>query len=110
MAWIYLILAALCEVAWIVILKTNHGFTKLLPSLFALAFVLMGPYCISVAMKEIGMGTGYAVWIGLNSILLVMLGALYFGEALSLAKIVCVALIVLGAIGLKFIEAGVIKV
>jgi quaternary ammonium compound-resistance protein SugE len=109
MAWIYLLLAGLCEVAWIVILKTNHGFTKLFPSLMALVFMLVGPYCVSVAMRDIGMGTSYAVWIGVNSILLVLLGTFYFGEALPFAKVACVGLIVLGAIGLKCIEAGVFK-
>lgn len=109
MAWLYVLLAALCEVSWIVILKANNGFTKLWPSVAAIFLILTGPYFVNLAMKSLGMGTCYALWIGLNSILMVVLGAIYFGESVTFSKVACVALIVLGAVGLKLIEAGVIK-
>lgn len=109
MAWLYLLLAGLCEVAWIVTLKLNDGFTKFWPSAFALVFILAGPLLVSMAMKTLGMGTSYAVWVGVNCILMLVLGIFYFNEPLSLSKMACVGLIVAGAVGLKLIEAGVIK-
>lgn len=109
MAWVYLLLAGLSEVSWIVLLKANNGFTKMLPSLAALLFILAGPYCVSLAMKTLGMGTSYAVWIGVNCVLMLILGAVFFDEPVSLAKLACIALIVAGAVGLKLIEVGVIK-
>jgi len=109
MAWLYLLLAGLCEVAWIVILKLNDGFTKFWPSAIALVFILAGPFLVTLAMKTLGMGTSYAVWVGVNCILMLVLGIFYFNEPLSLPKIACVCLIVAGAVGLKLIEAGVLK-
>ncbi|NDE89608.1 MAG: QacE family quaternary ammonium compound efflux SMR transporter [Alphaproteobacteria bacterium] len=109
MAWLYMILAALCEVAWIFILKLHGGFTKLVPSLLALFFIFAGPFFVATAMKTIGMGTGYAVWIGVNSVLLLLLGVFYLGESVSVSKLACIALIILGVVGLKLIDAGIIK-
>jgi quaternary ammonium compound-resistance protein SugE len=109
MAWLYLLLAGLCEVAWIFTLKLNNGFTKLVPGIIALVFILAGPLFVSLAMKTLGMGTSYAVWVGVNCILMLLLGVFYFNEPVSLAKIACVGLIVTGAVGLKLIEAGILK-
>ena len=109
MAWLYLLVAGLCEVTWIVTLKLNDGFTKFWPSVIALVFILAGPLFVSLAMKTLGMGTSYAVWVGVNCILMLILGVFYFNEPLSFPKIACVALIVAGAVGLKLIEAGMIK-
>lgn len=109
MAWLYLIIAGLCEVAWIVILKLNDGFTKLVPSLIALVFILAGPFFVSLAMKTLGMGTSYAVWIGVNCILIMLLGTFFFNEPITWPKIACISLVIAGAVGLKLIEAGVIK-
>lgn len=109
MAWLYLLLAGLCEVGWIVTLKQHDGFTKLWPSVLAITLILAGPLLISMAMKTLGMGTSYAVWVGVNCILIFLLGIFYFNEAVSLSKIACVGLIVAGAVGLKLIEAGLIK-
>jgi quaternary ammonium compound-resistance protein SugE len=109
MAWLYLLIAAICEVTWIVTLKLNNGFTKLIPSVIALVFILAGPLFVSLAMRSLGMGTSYALWVGMNCILMLILGITYFGESLSIAKLACVAFIVCGAVGLKLIESGVIK-
>lgn len=109
MEWLYLLLAGICEVVWIITLKLNNGFTKVVPSIVALVFILAGPLFVSLAMKTLGIGTSYAVWVGVNCILMLMLGIFYFNEPFSFTKIACVALIVAGAVGLKLIEAGVIK-
>lgn len=109
MAWVYLILAGLCEVAWIVTLKLNDGFTKLIPSLIALVFILASPFFASLAMKSLGIGTGYTVWIGVNCVLLTLLSTFYFNEPITWSKILCISLVIAGAVGLKLIEGGIIK-
>lgn len=109
MAWLYLILAGLCEVAWIVTLKLNDGFSKLVPSLIALVFILAGPFFVTLAMKTLGMGTSYAVWIGVNCILIMLLGVFVFNEPVTWPKIACIAMIIAGAVGLKLLEAGTLK-
>ena len=109
MAWIYLLLAGLCEMAWIVTLKIHGGFTKLVPSLVAAFFIFLAPFFMSFAMKTLGMAASYVVWVGINSVLLVLMSIFYFGENFSILKLACIALIVVGAIGLKLLESGVIK-
>ncbi len=109
MAWVYLILAGLCEVGWIVTLKLHNGFSKLIPSLIALAFILASPFFASLAMKSLGIGTGYAVWIGVNCVLLTLLSIFYFNEPITWQKIACISLIIAGAVGLKLLEVDPIK-
>lgn len=109
MAWVYLLLGSITEVAWIMILKVNNGFTKLIPSIVAIACILIGPYFMSIAIKTISVGTSYAIWVGINSVIMAILRVYYFNEPLSFAKIACVCLIVAGAIGLKLFETGLVK-
>jgi quaternary ammonium compound-resistance protein SugE len=109
MAWGYLFLAALCEVGWILLLKINNGFVRLIPSIAAVVLILLGPIFFSQAIKTLSVGTSYAVWVGINSIILILLRMYYFDEPITFQKTICVVLIVLGAVGLKLIDSGVIK-
>ena len=101
MAWIYLIIASLFEVAWAIGLKYTEGWSKLYPSLFTLAGMLASFYFLSLAVNALPIGTAYAIWTGIGAIGTVILGIVLFGESRDLARLLCIGLILAGIIGLK---------
>jgi quaternary ammonium compound-resistance protein SugE len=101
MAWFYLIIAGILEVVWAVAMKHSEGWTRLYPSIFTIIAMVVGFYFLSLAMKELPMGTAYAVWTGIGTIGTVIYGILYFKEPIDLIKIICILLIVSGIVGLK---------
>ncbi|HAR98297.1 MAG TPA: quaternary ammonium compound-resistance protein SugE [Syntrophus sp. (in: bacteria)] len=106
MAWIYLLIAGLMETAWAVGLKYTAGFTKLWPSLWTLAGMAISFYFLSLALKTIPIGTGYAVWTGIGAVGTAILGIVLFGESHSVTRILCIAMIVAGIAGLRLASPG----
>ena len=103
MNWILLIIAGLLEVGWAIGLKYSEGFTRLWPSVFTLVTMALSVFLLAVAMRSLPVGTAYAVWTGIGAVGTVILGIVLFGESASLARLICVALIIAGIAGLKFI-------
>jgi len=101
MNWMILILAGLFEVVWAVGLKYTDGFSKLWPSVGTLAAMGVSFLLLSYAMKSLPMGTAYAVWVGIGAVGAGMVGILALGEAASAGRLVSLALIVAGVVGLK---------
>ena len=101
MAWIYLIIASLFEVAWAIGLKYTEGWTKLYPSLFTMAGMLASFYFLSLAVNALPIGTAYAIWTGIGAVGTAILGIVLFGESRDLARLLCIGLILAGIIGLK---------
>jgi len=101
MSWFILLLAGLFEVSWAVGLKYTDGFTRPLPTLLTVAAIIVSLALLGLAMKELPLGTAYAIWTGVGAVGTVIAGIMLFGEALSLLRIVSVALIVCGLAGLK---------
>ena len=101
MAWIHLLIAGLLEIAWAITLKYTDGFTKLWPSLFTLSGMVTSFYFLSQALKTIPVGTGYAMWTGIGAAGTATLGIILFSESAALSRLLCIALIVFGIIGLK---------
>jgi quaternary ammonium compound-resistance protein SugE len=101
MAWTYLVIAGLLEVAWAIGLKYTQGWTKLYPSLLTAAAMVASFYFLSLAVKTLPIGTSYAVWTGIGTVGAALLGVLVLGESRDVSKIVCIVLIVSGIIGLK---------
>ncbi len=101
MAWLYLVIAGLLEIAWAVGLKYTEGWTKLRPSVLTGAAMIASFYFLSLALKTLPIGTAYAVWTGIGAVGAAILGMLIFGESREAVKIACVVLIVAGIIGLK---------
>jgi len=101
MNWILLIIAGLFEVAWAIGLKYTEGFTRLWPSVGTAAAMLVSIGLLGIAMRGLPVGTAYAVWVGVGAVGTVILGIVLFGESASPARLVSVALIVAGIIGLK---------
>lgn len=101
MAWIFLIIAGLLEVAWAVGLKTTDGFSRLWPSVWTIVLMLLSFYFLSLAMKSLPLGTSYAVWTGIGTLGTVIIGMLFFREPATVIRILCIALILTGMVGLK---------
>ena len=102
MAWTILIIAGLFEVGWAIGLKYTEGFTRLWPSVWTAAAMIISVYLLAVALKSIPVGTGYAVWTGVGAVGTALLGIILFGEPANAARLACIALIVAGIVGLKF--------
>ena len=101
MSWILLFVAGLLEVAWAAGLKSFEGFTRLGPSVFTVITALGSFVLLAMAMKQLPLGTAYAVWTGIGAVGAFVFGIVFMGEALSAARILSAVLIVAGLIGLK---------
>lgn len=104
MHWLVLFAAGLFEVVWAVGLKFTEGFTKLLPSVITVAGTICSFVLLSIAMKKLPLSISYAIWTGIGTIGTVLVGILYFHESFSLAHIICLAMIICGIIGLRFLS------
>ena len=98
-------IAGIFEIVWAIGLKYSDGFTKLRASVFTIAAMLISFYLLSVALKTIPVGTGYAVWTGIGAVGTAILGIILFNEPRDAARIICILLIVAGIAGLKFTSA-----
>lgn len=100
-AWLILVVAALFEVGWAVGLKYTHGFTRLVPSVLTITAIVISMGLLAVAVRQIPIGTGYAVWTGIGAVGTATLGILLFGEPVSALRLGSIALILAGIVGLK---------
>src|SRR5215470_10698779 len=101
MAWISLVIAGLFEILWAIGLKYTEGMTKLAPSVFTVAAMIVSFFFLAQALKTIPVGTGYAVWTGIGAAGTAILGIVLFSESAALPRLLCLLLIVAGIIGLK---------
>ena len=104
MSWLFLLIAGLFEIFWAVELKLSQGFSRLVPSALTVFGMLASFYFLSLALKKLPLSTSYAVWTGIGTLGTVLLGAYFFHESLSLPHVICVAMIVGGIIGLRFLS------
>ncbi|MEU8068531.1 MULTISPECIES: multidrug efflux SMR transporter [Micromonospora] len=101
MAWIVLVLSGLLETAWAIALDRSAGFTRPLPSA-VFAVTLVGSMAgLAYALRDIPVGTGYAVWVGIGAVGTALVGMLALGEPVNLPRVACLLLVVAGVIGLK---------
>ncbi|HEU4665197.1 MAG TPA: quaternary ammonium compound efflux SMR transporter SugE [Dokdonella sp.] len=103
MPWLHLLLAGLAEIAWAVGLKYTDGFSRPLPTLATVAGMIVSFWFLALAMRQIPLGTAYAVWTGIGAVGTVVLGMVLFDESRDLARLGCIALILAGVIGLKWL-------
>jgi quaternary ammonium compound-resistance protein SugE len=102
MDWINLIIAGLLEVVWASSLKYSDGLTKLVPSLITIASVAASFILLAQALKTLPVGTGYIVWTGIGVVGTTIIGSVFLGESRDLPRFICISLIVIGIIGLRF--------
>ncbi len=101
MPWTLLFFAGLFEVAWAIGLKYTDGFSKLVPSALTVAAMVASIVLLGLAMKQLPVGTAYAVWTGIGTVGTVILGIALMGDPATPLRLACLSLIVLGIAGLK---------
>jgi quaternary ammonium compound-resistance protein SugE len=100
--WIYLVLAGVMEVGWAVSLKYTEGFSQIIPSIITVIFMILSLYLLSLALKTITIGTGYAIWTGIGAIGTAIIGMLLLGDSKELGRVICIFVVITGILGLKF--------
>jgi quaternary ammonium compound-resistance protein SugE len=101
MPWIYLALAGLFEIGWAIGLKYSDGFTRPWPSVATAAAMIVSVLLLALATRSLPIGTAYAIWTGIGAVGAVILGIALFGDSAAPLRLLCVALIVAGIVGLK---------
>lgn len=101
MAWTILVIAGLFEVAWAIGLKYTEGFTRLWPTVGTVVAMVISLWLLGLAMKSLPVGTAYAVWVGVGAAGTVLLGIVLLGEPANAGRMISVALIIAGIVGLK---------
>ena len=101
MSWIILFFAGLFEVGWAVGLKYTDGFSRPLPTALTIVAMAISLGLLGLAMKELPLGTAYAIWTGVGAVGTVIAGIILFGESMALFRLASVALIIAGLVGLK---------
>mgnify|MGYP000317119308 CR=1 FL=1 len=101
-----LILAGAFEIVWAVGLKYTDGFSKPLASTVTIGGMVISVWLLSLALKTIPLGTGYAIWTGIGAVGTAIAGMILFGESRAVIRLVCIAMIVAGIVGLKIFSEG----
>lgn len=104
MAWILLLVAALLELVWATALKHSDGLTRLWPSVAGLTVSMLSVVVLTMALRQLPVGTAYAVWVGLGALGVAVTGMAVLGESVTLPRLACLALILAGVIGLRLVE------
>ena len=101
MSWFILFVAGVFEICWAVGLKYSNGFTKFWPSVFTAVSMILSFVLLSFSIKEIPLGTAYAVWTGIGAVGTAILGIFLFSESSEFVRLFFIFLIVVGIAGLK---------
>ncbi|MCX6175666.1 MAG: multidrug efflux SMR transporter [Ignavibacteriales bacterium] len=101
MSWIWIFIASLFEISWAVGLKYSQGFTQLKATIFTVITMILSYVFLSLGVKNLPIGTAYAVWTGIGAIGTAIYGIIYFNEPKDLIRVFFIFLIVVGIIGLR---------
>ena len=101
MSWVYLTIAIIFEVIGTTAMKLSDGFTKLIPSIAMAIFYIASLAVLTLALKKIDMSIAYAIWAGVGTSLITIIGIIYFKEPITLIKTISVLLIIIGVVGLN---------
>ena len=104
MAWTLLSMAGILEIAFAFGMKWSEGFTRLPPALFTVVTGLSSVFLLSLSLRTLPMGTGYAVWTGIGAAGTAVLGVVALGESAAPSRMLCIGLILAGVIGLKLVS------
>lgn len=102
-AWGLLMVAGLLEVVWAVGMKSTEGFTRLWPSVIVTAVAFASFWLLGLAMRVLPVGTAYAVWVGIGAAGAALVGMALYQEPATALRLVCIALILAGVVGLKLL-------
>lgn len=100
-SWLLLGLAGLFEVGWAVGLKYSDGFTKPVPAVATIVALVISMTLLGLSLKDLPLGSAYAIWTGIGTLGTFILGILLFGDAASVARMIFAGFILAGIVGLK---------
>lgn len=106
MVWVVLVVAGLLEIGWAIGLKYTEGFTVFWPSVGTLLSLTASVALLGFTMRTLPVGTAYAIWTGIGATGTVLLGIVLYNEPATVARLLCVGLIVCGIVGLKLTHAS----
>lgn len=106
MAWVLLGLAGVLEIAFALGMKASDGFTRFTPAVFTMVTGLSSVALLSMALRNLPVGTAYAVWTGIGAAGTAILGMVWLGDSTAPLRIAFIALILAGVIGLKLVSAN----
>ena len=106
MVWTLLGIAGILEIALAFCMKWSEGFTRLMPGLLTAATGLSSVFLLSLALRTLPVGTGYAVWTGIGAAGTAILGMMVLGDSAAPMRVLCIGLILTGVIGLKLISGN----
>ncbi|GAA0899466.1 DMT family transporter [Pseudonocardia zijingensis] len=104
MAWVVLVVSGVLETVWAAALSRSEAFTRWVPSLVFAVAIVLSMIGLAYALREIPVGTGYAVWVGIGAVGTALYGMVVLGEPVTAARLLCLVAIVGGVVGLKFLH------
>lgn len=105
-SWILLVAAILFEVAGTTSMKLSAGFTKIIPSVLIFVFYALAFGALTLTLKKLDVSVVYAIWSGLGTALISVIGIVYFRESVNAAKIASICLIIAGVVGLNLFSSS----
>ena len=102
MAWVYLLVAGALEVVWAYTMKLSNDFTRPVPVVITLVAMIASFGLLSMAMRDLPLGTAYTVWTGIGAVGAFIVGVVFLGEHLSAGRVLAAALIVAGLVLMKW--------
>jgi quaternary ammonium compound-resistance protein SugE len=105
MAWVLLSIAGLLEIAFALSMKSSEGFTRWVPGLLTVATGVSSVFLLSLSLRTLQVGTGYAVWTGIGAAGTAILGMALLGDSVAPMRVLCITLILAGVIGLKLVSS-----
>lgn len=106
MNWVFVLIASVFEISWAVGLKYSQGFTKLYASIFTIITMILSYVFLSLGVKNIPIGTAYAVWTGIGAVGTAIYGILFFHESKEFLRVLFIFIIIIGIIGLRLTSKG----
>jgi len=106
MAWALLGIAGILEIGFAFFMKSSDGFTRLIPALLTVATGLSSVFLLSISLRTLPVGTGYAVWTGIGAAGTAILGMALLGDSVAPMRLLCIALILAGVIGLRLVSGS----
>ncbi|MGI6535774.1 MAG: DMT family transporter [Eggerthellaceae bacterium] len=103
MEWIFLLLAGASEVTWATAMKASEGFSKTGPAAITIIGLALSMIFLALALKNLPLGTAYAIWTGIGIVGTSILSVFLFNEAISPAQVICIILIATGIVGLRLL-------
>lgn len=105
LTWVYLIIGGVLEPFWVIALEKSRGFKDLKWTVAAVVLIIASPYFLSLAMRDMPMGTAYAVWTGMGAVFTLVAGAILYKEKIAPIRMVFVAMVLCGVVGLQVVGA-----